>query len=71
MALGMDASSLYIDGAFVDSSGPDRIDVFDPATATVIARVPDATDLDVDRAVAAARRACFAIERRSWLNSNP
>jgi betaine-aldehyde dehydrogenase len=49
--------SLFLDGKFVDSSGPDRVDVFDPATATVIATVPDSTASDVDRAVDAARRA--------------
>jgi betaine-aldehyde dehydrogenase len=49
--------SLFLDGEFVDSTGSARSDVIDPATAAVIASVPDATDADVDRAVAAARRA--------------
>jgi betaine-aldehyde dehydrogenase len=49
--------SLFIDGAFVPSTGADWRDVIDPATGEVVARVPDATPDDVDRAVAAARRA--------------
>jgi betaine-aldehyde dehydrogenase len=49
--------SLFLDGEFVDSVGAARLDVFDPATATVIATVPDSSSADVDRAVDAARRA--------------
>src|SRR5215218_2445343 len=52
-----ESRSLYIDGQFVDSSADDRIDVIDPSTQETIARVVDGTPADVDRAVAAARRA--------------
>jgi betaine-aldehyde dehydrogenase len=48
---------LYIDGAFVPSSGTGTIDVIDPSTTAVIGQTPDATAQDVDRAVDAARRA--------------
>ncbi|MEP6494311.1 MAG: aldehyde dehydrogenase family protein [bacterium] len=48
---------LYIDGRFVDSHSTRTIDVMNPATQAVIARVPDADATDVDVAVAAARRA--------------
>jgi betaine-aldehyde dehydrogenase len=48
---------LYIDGQFVPSDGSGILDVIDPATTETLARVPDATANDVQRAVAAARRA--------------
>jgi betaine-aldehyde dehydrogenase len=47
---------LYIDGGFVAACSGRWIDVIDPATQKVIARVPDGDASDVDRAVAAARR---------------
>ena len=53
----MKTYSLYIDGQFVAPSATAVIDVVNPATQEVIARVPDAGARDVDRAVAAARRA--------------
>src|SRR4051794_2672390 len=49
--------SLFIDGSFIPSSGSATRDILDPATTAVIARVPEATAADVDKAVAAARRA--------------
>jgi len=49
--------SLYIDGQFVPSSSANLLDVIDPAKAERLAVVPDAVAADVDRAVAAARRA--------------
>ena len=55
--------SLYIDGRFVDAHSPRTIDVIDPSTQVVIARVPDGDASDVDRAVAAARR---AFESSPW-----
>jgi len=52
-----DSNSLFIDGAFVPATGADLRAVVDPATSEVVAHVPDATPDDVDKAVAAARRA--------------
>jgi betaine-aldehyde dehydrogenase len=49
--------SLYINGDLVPSSGSSSLDVIDPSTTETIARVPDASRADVDRAVAAARQA--------------
>jgi betaine-aldehyde dehydrogenase len=54
---------LYIDGQFVEPHSPASIDVINPATQDVIARVPDGDALDIDRAVAAARR---AFESSPW-----
>jgi len=48
---------LFIDGAWVDSTGGKTIPVYDPSTGREIARIVDASDADVDRAVAAARKA--------------
>jgi aldehyde dehydrogenase (NAD+) len=48
---------LYIDGAWVASTGAETIDVINPSTEQVIAAVPAGTPADVDRAVAAATAA--------------
>ena len=47
----------YIDGRWVDPSAPVMIDVVDPASEEVFARIPGGNATDVDRAVTAARRA--------------
>ncbi len=52
-----DRTQLYIDGAWVASSGTGTIDVVNPATEEVVGRVAEGTPEDVDRAVAAARAA--------------
>lgn len=48
---------LLIGGSWQHSSGQQPIEVVSPVTERVIATVPAATTDDVDRAVAAARRA--------------
>jgi acyl-CoA reductase-like NAD-dependent aldehyde dehydrogenase len=48
---------LYIDGKWQQSDGDGVLTVLNPATEEVIGTVPDGTVGDVDRAVAAARRA--------------
>lgn len=53
----LDRTQIYIDGQWVASDGPGRIEVRDPATEEVIAEVAEGTAGDVDRAVAAARAA--------------
>ena len=52
-----DRDRLYIDGAWVPSTGSDTIDVVNATTEEVMGRVPLGTADDVDAAVAAARRA--------------
>ncbi|MBI4169997.1 MAG: aldehyde dehydrogenase family protein [Acidobacteria bacterium] len=47
----------FIDGAWTDAASGRTLDVLNPATLEVIARVPDSGPEDVDRAVRAARRA--------------
>jgi acyl-CoA reductase-like NAD-dependent aldehyde dehydrogenase len=48
---------LYIDGSWTDSDGDSVLTVLNPATEEVIGTVPEGTVTDVERAVAAARRA--------------
>jgi acyl-CoA reductase-like NAD-dependent aldehyde dehydrogenase len=48
---------LYIDGAWVPSSGTTSIDVIDASTEQVMGSIPEGTPADVDRAVAAAAAA--------------
>jgi aldehyde dehydrogenase (NAD+) len=52
-----DRDRIYIDGAWVPSSGSGRIDVVNSTTEEVMGRIPDGTPEDVDRAVAAAKAA--------------
>jgi betaine-aldehyde dehydrogenase len=47
----------YVDGRFVAAASGATFPVHDPSTEEVIARVPDGGEADVERAVAAARRA--------------
>lgn len=47
----------YVDGAFVASSGSETLDVTNPASGEVLAKVPLSTMKDVDDAVLAAKRA--------------
>jgi acyl-CoA reductase-like NAD-dependent aldehyde dehydrogenase len=54
---------LYIDGREVAAGNPELIDVRNPATGAVIARIAHAGAADVDRAVASARA---AFEGRDW-----
>jgi len=47
----------FIGGEFVESSSGETMEVLNPATAEVIAEVPQGTAEDVDRAVDAAKKA--------------
>jgi aldehyde dehydrogenase (NAD+) len=49
--------NIFVGGAFVASTGTERIEVHNPATEEVVAEVPEGTPDDVDRAVRAAREA--------------
>jgi len=51
------ADRFYIDGRWVEPASPSWFDVIDPATETVVERLALGDVTDVDRAVAAARRA--------------
>ncbi|HXG58337.1 MAG TPA: CoA-acylating methylmalonate-semialdehyde dehydrogenase [Thermoanaerobaculia bacterium] len=47
----------YIGGSFVDGNGAEYLDVTNPATGSVISRVPLSSAQEVDRAVQAAKKA--------------
>jgi lactaldehyde dehydrogenase/glycolaldehyde dehydrogenase len=55
--------SNYINGRFVDNTSDATIDVFNPATHELLARVPEASQDEVESAVQAARLAQPAWER--------
>ena len=52
-----DYTKFYIDGAWVDPQGSKKLDVVNPATEEVIGHITAGTGVDVDKAVAAARKA--------------
>ncbi|MEY2457171.1 MAG: betaine-aldehyde dehydrogenase [Acidimicrobiaceae bacterium] len=56
---------IYIDGAWVPSTGSGTIDVFDSTNGEVIGRIPDGTADDVDKAAKAARAAFEDWSQRS------
>jgi len=53
----INALKFYIDGKWVEPSGTARLPVIDPCTEEAIAEVAMGTPADIDRAVAAAKRA--------------
>lgn len=53
----LNADKFYIDGRWVEPASPSWFDVIDPATETVVERLALGDATDVDRAVAAARKA--------------
>ncbi len=59
---------MLINGDWVDSASGQTIDVYNPATEEIIAHVPAGNHEDIDRAVAAARR---AFEARVWMGMTP
>jgi len=63
-----DYDRLFIGGAWVAPEGTGTIEVISPSTEEVVARVPDPTDADVDKAVAAARQ---AFDHGPWPRMSP
>jgi aldehyde dehydrogenase (NAD+) len=63
-----DYDRLFIGGTWVTPEGTDVIDVVSPSTEQVVARVPEASEADVDKAVAAARQ---AFEQGPWPRMAP
>lgn len=59
---------LYIDGVWTDASGGAAYDIINPATEEVMARAPNATRADIERAIAAARR---AFDDGPWSRTTP
>ena len=63
-----DYDRLFIGGDWVAPEGTDTIGVVSPVTEEVIARVPDGTEADIDKAVAVARR---AFDHGPWPRMSP
>jgi betaine-aldehyde dehydrogenase len=59
---------LFIGGEWVSPAGTGTIDVINPTTEEVMGQVPDATNADIDRAVAAART---AFDEGPWPRMTP
>ncbi|MET0163539.1 MAG: aldehyde dehydrogenase family protein [Vicinamibacterales bacterium] len=68
LSLGKVPRKMLIDGQWVNAAAGRAIDVFDPATGKLIARVPEGDKEDIDSAVKAARR---TFDQRTWLNLTP
>jgi betaine-aldehyde dehydrogenase len=59
---------LFIGGEWVAPEGADTIEVISPHSEEVVGRVPDGTTADIDKAVAAARR---AFDEGGWPRLSP
>jgi len=59
---------LYIGGQWVAPAGQSKFDVVCPSTEELVGRVPEGTEADMDRAVAAARQ---AFDRGVWPRLTP
>ena len=68
MATALRNYRLYIGGQWVDATSDDGLDVINPATEEMIGSVPQGSVADVDRAVAAARK---AFEDGTWRRMSP
>jgi aldehyde dehydrogenase (NAD+) len=60
-----DYTKFYIDGQWVDPATPNPLDVINPATEEVAGRIHLGSAADVDRAVAAAKKAFTSFSRTS------
>ncbi|MGP8248525.1 MAG: aldehyde dehydrogenase family protein, partial [Candidatus Dormibacteria bacterium] len=67
MAAVLDRSKMFIGGAWVESAGDGEEAIHNPATGEVIAHAAKGSQADVDRAVAAARKAYD----ESWADTTP
>ncbi len=63
-----DYDKLFIGGEWTDPAGSDVIEVHSPYSHELVGRVPEGTDADVDRAVAAARA---AFDSGPWPRMDP
>ncbi len=59
---------LFIGGDWIAPEGTDTIEVISPMTEEVVGHVPDGTEADIDKAVAAART---AFDRGPWPRMTP
>jgi aldehyde dehydrogenase (NAD+) len=59
---------LFIDGTWEDGTGSEELEVVNPATEDVIARVPQASTKDIEKAIGAARA---AFDEGPWGRTSP
>src|SRR5215203_5119134 len=59
---------LYIGGRWIEPAGAAKFDVVCPSTEELVGRVPEGTEADMDRAVAAARG---AFDHGTWPRLSP
>src|SRR5690348_15874892 len=57
----------FVDGREIEAGGGEMLDVRNPATGDVIARIPNSTAADIDRAM---KSACAAFEGKAWGGMN-
>src|SRR6202049_2557613 len=62
-AANVDIHGNFVDGREIEAGSGEMLDVRNPATGDVIARIPNSTTSDVDRAMKSARA---AFEGRAW-----
>jgi 1-pyrroline dehydrogenase len=67
MATAIKRQEMFIGGEWVQSAGDESLPVVNPATGELIAEIPRGTEEDVDRAVAAARKAFDEV----WFDTTP
>src|SRR6266498_2674604 len=67
MATALKRHEMFIGGEWVPSAGVESLPVVNPATGETIAEIPRGTEEDVDRAVAAARKAFDEV----WFDTTP
>ena len=58
----------FIDGVAVDQHGDETVEVLDPSNGRPLLRIPEGSQEDADRAVAAAQR---AFESGVWSDAAP
>jgi 1-pyrroline dehydrogenase len=67
MATAVKKHEMFVGGEWVESAGDESLPVVNPATGEVIAEIPRGTEEDVNRAVAAARKAFDEV----WFDTTP
>ncbi|MEA2939845.1 MAG: hypothetical protein QOD09_374 [Bradyrhizobium sp.] len=62
-AIDVEIHGNFVDGREIEAGGGQMLDVRNPATGDVIAKIPNSTAADIDRAMKSARA---AFEGRAW-----
>lgn len=68
-ALKVETHSNFVDGRQIEAGDGTLLDVHNPATGEVIARIPNSTSADIDRAMKSARAASRARNGAAWISA--